>query len=120
VSGPALELARETHPTDAGEVAVLVVTGDLDLSNADDLGAAIAREPLRSGLVVDLAAVPFMDSSGLRVLMLASGEREGSFATVVAPGSPVRRVLDLAGLAERIPSFPDRTEAAGAAAAGGS
>jgi stage II sporulation protein AA (anti-sigma F factor antagonist) len=118
VSGPALELARESESTDAGEVAVLAVSGDLDLSNADELGVAIAREPRQSGLVIDLGAVPFMDSSGLRVLMLASAERDGHLATVVAPDSPVRRVLDLAGLAERIPNFPNRAEAAAAAAAG--
>lgn len=109
-----LELTRESHPAGTGELAVVKVTGELDLSNAEELTAAMAREALEAGLIVDLAELSFMDSSGLRVLMLAASDRGARLALVAEPDSPVRRVLDLAGLTDRIATFPARGAAADA------
>ena len=55
----------------AGSIAVLFVQGDVDLETEGDLAAAIRAAlagPVRE-VVVDLAAVPFLDSSGVRVLL---------------------------------------------------
>ena len=55
----------------AGSIAVLFIQGDVDLETEGDLAAAIQAAltgPVRE-VVVDLAAVPFLDSSGVRVLL---------------------------------------------------
>ncbi len=52
-------------------VAVVVVTGDVDAGSADELRSAL-NGLLAAGehrLVVDLSAVPFMDSAGLATLV---------------------------------------------------
>jgi anti-anti-sigma factor len=71
--------------------------GELDIATADDLGevlreAAMADDPL----VLDFSGVSFMDSSGLRVLLEASGLQAGKGSVVILNPSPqVRRVLDI-------------------------
>lgn len=87
----------------AGSVPVAHLFGEVDLSNAGLIRRAIElgssnQEP---GLIVDLAEVRFLDSSGIHMLFdLARGcaERQQTFALVVPPDSPVRRSLDLGGV----------------------
>ncbi|HXJ65973.1 MAG TPA: STAS domain-containing protein, partial [Actinomycetota bacterium] len=59
-------------PPDAPEI-VLELSGDLDMAAVDGaetrLRAALASQPGR--LVVDLSAVTFLDSSGIRLLLRA-------------------------------------------------
>ncbi len=57
--------------TDAGEYRVLKPTGDLDVYTVGSLRDALGRmiEDGTPRVVVDLDAVPFMDSSGLGALM---------------------------------------------------
>ena len=85
---------------DDGYVPVVKIEQDLDLSNAAgvdrDLEAAIARTS--RGLIVDVSAVGFLDSAGLRVLFGVAEEleRRAQKLAVVAPeGSSVRETLDL-------------------------
>jgi len=84
-----------------GNLAVLTVSGDVDLAAADGLWD-ILREALRPGIrvVADLAAVTFLDSTGLRVLVRAEQTAQdlaGAEFALVAPSAPVMRVLDLSG-----------------------
>jgi anti-anti-sigma factor len=80
--------------------SVVAVSGELDLATAGQLWAEL--EPLikRDALVVlDGTAMTFLDSSGLRVLLLA-GKRAAEGGTafrLVAPQAAVQRVLDLSG-----------------------
>jgi anti-anti-sigma factor len=83
-------------------VAVLRPSGELDLATSDafrrDLRAALAGEPER--LVVDLADVSFLDSSGIAVLVSAfkaQRERQAQLE-VVNPQPIVQRALELVGL----------------------
>jgi anti-anti-sigma factor len=83
-------------------VVVAGVTGEIDVSNATDLERAIADEldDEATGLVVDLAGLEFMDSSGVHLLFgLARrlAERGLGFALVMPPESLPRRVLELSG-----------------------
>jgi anti-anti-sigma factor len=83
-------------------VVVAGVTGEIDDSNATQLELAIAGEIDResAGLVVDLAGLEFMDSSGVHLLFgLARrlAQRGLGFALVLAPDSLPRRVLELSG-----------------------
>jgi anti-sigma B factor antagonist len=81
-----------------GQVVVASVSGEIDLSNAADLRAAIARElsnePL--GLVVDLTAVDYLDSAGIQViydLRERLRERGQRLALVVAGDSSIAETL---------------------------
>jgi anti-sigma B factor antagonist len=75
--------------------------GELDLSSArqmEERFAAIDEQgPTR--VVVDLARLLFMDSSGLRVLLLADARaREHGYELVLRPGrDSVQRVFEMTG-----------------------
>ena len=84
---------------------VVLLRGEVDGSNADDLAeriaAAIRNDAL--ALVLDLSQVTYLDSSGVRlVFRLARGlrDRQQALHLVVPAGSRVRRLLDLAGVEE--------------------
>jgi len=87
-----LEQVRNGDP----EVAIVTVSGELDLSNAEDLveqlGAAAAGRPL----VVDLNRVLFIDSAALHRLFGVAQERGfGRLALVADPNAPVARTLEI-------------------------
>ena len=82
---------------------VVGVTGEIDMSNADDLAAAIRSHVTNqaAGVIVDLTNVRFIDSSGLAVLFALARRLKSSRQQlrVVAPrGSHVRAVIDLVDL----------------------
>jgi anti-sigma B factor antagonist len=85
-----------------GRVAVLAVSGELDLGTAEVVWPGLAR--LLAGpaaaVVLDGTALEFLDSSGLRVLLRGAklAESEGTSFRVVAPHPVVQRVLELAGV----------------------
>lgn len=67
-----------TKVFDVPGAAVLKLTGELDLSNADSVHASIAAVVGgRDTLVFDLGELRFMDSSGLAMLVALSQELEG-------------------------------------------
>jgi len=77
------------------------LTGELDLAVAGDVLAAvrvaIAATPEDGSVVVDVAAVTFMDATGLRALTDAEAEAAslGRGFDVVNLSPPVRRLLAL-------------------------
>ena len=96
--------------------AVLRLSGELDMDSAD-LFAEAARLVLAHEiptLVLDLSDLNFIDSSGLRELVVAlKDQREiGGDLVLRAPSEQVRRVLDIVGLtdmvtmADRVTSLP--------------
>jgi len=104
-----------------GGLAVVAVSGTLDVLSAPDLEAQIkataAGSP--SGVVVDLSAVDFLGSSGMGVLVTAHSDLtpEISFA-LVADGPATSRPLKLIGIADIIDIFATLDEALSALAAG--
>jgi len=88
----------------------LTVIGELDLATAAMLAEAV-RVGLDAGTVeVDLCGVSFMDSSGLKVLIVASRQLEDPTRLVVVDASPqAERVLRLADVAEMLGLDPERT-----------
>jgi anti-anti-sigma factor len=97
--GPVAEAAVDVR-TDPSGVPIISVSGDLDISNADRLGAKVAevaaRRPPR--LVFDLGRLRFMDSAGIAVLLVAAEKVEA--VHVRNPTRAVRRVLELTGLTQ--------------------
>jgi anti-anti-sigma factor len=85
-----------------GDSVVVHVDGDLDVATSGQLGNDIA--PLVENgpnLVLDLAAVEFMDSAGIGAVLAARAaalEHGGAFE-VRNPSSSVRLLLDVTGLA---------------------
>jgi len=92
---------------DDGGVPVLVVRGELDAYSAPTLDSAV-DEALQSGvrsLVLDLAAVGFIDSSGLRSMIRARrlfGDDSGALRIRNAQPATVR-LLDITGLTDHFP-----------------
>jgi anti-sigma B factor antagonist len=89
---------------------VLTLSGELDIASApaleralDDFGASLPRR-----LVIDLTEVTFMDSTGLRALLLARQRpADGDHELLLRPGPrQVQRVFELSGTLERF-SFQD-------------
>src|SRR4051794_9170873 len=82
--------------------ARLVVTGEVDLLTAPDFISALgAAQEAAPDVVVDLTEVRFMDSTGLRALLEARRRADADGAAIalhLAPGGPVERLLDLAGV----------------------
>lgn len=96
---------HETYPPFAVTVqrddaaATIVVSGELDLATAPRLSAAVAQHHDAQLLVLDLTAVTFIDSTGVRILIEADRFCAGSGSRVVVLArGPVRRVLDLCEL----------------------
>jgi anti-anti-sigma factor len=83
-------------------VVVVGITGEIDVSNAEALELAIAAEVDNeaAGLVLDLAGLAFMDSSGVHLLFSLAERlrhRGFGFAIVLPELTPPRRVLELSG-----------------------
>lgn len=81
----------------------IVVRGDIDIAGGPILDDAI-RDAVRIGpMVLDLAAVSFIDSSGLRSLLNASRRAQDHGGTVLlrAVGPEVVRLLEITGTTER-------------------
>lgn len=86
------------------QTAVLIPTGELDLSSAPELEAELERawQSQVEVVIVDLRAVSFMDSTGLRVITNANRKAQANdlqFA-VVDGNNQVRKLFDLTGLSE--------------------
>jgi anti-anti-sigma factor len=81
--------------------ARVALHGELDLASAHQMEERLASidEQGPSLLVVDLGGLIFIDSSGLRVLLLADARaRERGYELVLLPGQePVQRVFEMTG-----------------------
>lgn len=85
---------------------VLRPAGELDLSTAAEVAGAITRAAATTGdVVLDLAGLKFIDSSGLRCLLEAAEQaQEGDWRLTLLPGrEPVQRVFGLAGVEDLLP-----------------
>lgn len=81
---------------------VVGVSGDVDLSNAEEVKNAIetAMAAGAKEIVVDLRQVGFMDSTGLRV-MIESHEKleaDGGKLAIVASEGPIERLFEITAL----------------------
>ncbi|MGV9348645.1 STAS domain-containing protein [Streptomyces spiralis] len=89
------------------DVALLKAEGYLDVDTATELQAHLANQ-LHHGrrhFLLDLTGVPFMDSSGMNIILRVYQEvrdRPGS-VHIIAPAPAVRRVLDLTGVSITVP-----------------
>jgi anti-anti-sigma factor len=94
--------------TDEDLIAVAHLAEDIDVSNADRIGATLASLVRNEqwGLVVDISRLSFIDSSGIRLLFDLKRRlerRRQALWAVVPGGSPVYRVLELTQVGGIVP-----------------
>lgn len=97
-------------------VAILTITGDLDLAGSDEARTAAdgaLADPAIRHACVDLSRSQFVDSSGVAVLtrMLTTAEERGGRVVLVAHAPAILRTLALLGLDEALEIAPARDEA---------
>lgn len=108
------DLATLTVTTHDGAL-ILTVTGEIDISNIDRVAEAIYALPnAEDGLVVDLSAVTYLDSSAVSLLhdlAMRLRNRAQRLVVVATPGTPPRRVLELTALDANAPVVDTRVRA---------
>jgi anti-anti-sigma factor len=86
-------------------VAVATIAGEVDISNVNDVAAALTSvSNLALGLVVDLRKVDYLDSAGVSLLHDLAGrlhQRSQRLIVVCPPDAPPHHVLELTALNAR-------------------
>lgn len=99
----------EIREVDRGVIARL--TGELDLSNAGGVGAALVESVPNSALalVVDLTDVGYLDSAGIHLIYELREKlrtRGQQLRLVVPPDAPAGDALRLAGITGHVDTSP--------------
>ena len=96
---PSIEVAL----TREGDDATIRVSGEVDLATSPKLRDACLRAITESAgpVTIDLGEVTFLDSSGISVLVQAHQRlgAEGRVIRIDPVSAPVRRVIEISGLA---------------------
>ncbi|GII80334.1 anti-sigma factor antagonist [Sphaerisporangium rufum] len=93
------------------QFTVITLIGEIDRNESSRLGASI-DEALREGpprLLFDLSRLSFIDSAGLRLLVMAcSHARRGGGSCALCSLCPApRKIMDLTGLKAAFDIYPD-------------
>lgn len=95
-----IEVARD------GETTVIRLHGELDLASAPAFNAQFeqARSESPSAVVVDLTELEFMDSTGLRSILMAHEhcDENGRRFAVIPGGRQVARLLEIARVEDHL------------------
>jgi anti-anti-sigma factor len=106
----------DLNTRECGDHVVVVLRGELDMADAASVAAGLAEVAARTPeIIVDLAALAFIDSSG--VAALAHGRRQarraGGDLLLAAPQQQVLKVLAITRLADAFSVHASVDEAAG-------
>jgi len=109
---PMDQLQIERTPGAASDVSILTLTGPLTIATLFDFQTALRAPDLKS-TIIDFAAVPYMDSAGLGVVLShwAHTQRHGSKFALVAMSEKVRVILEMTGVAKMMPFYPTAADA---------
>ena len=89
-----------------GETHVLELIGELDLDGAPRLEEELRRVEASdvNAIIVDLGALEFIDSTGIRLLLMAADRCRGDGRLTLLKGPrQVHRVFEITDLVERLP-----------------
>lgn len=99
---------------DRGGVVRVAIDGELDVATAPLLDEKLAEAEAKAAslIVVDLAAVSFMDSTALEVLLSAHArsQQDGQRLRITPGPAQVQRLFEAAGVHDQLP-FVGATEA---------
>jgi anti-anti-sigma factor len=109
---PMDELQIQRTPGSTSDVSILTLTGPLTIATLFDFQAAVRQPDLKS-TIIDFAAVPYMDSAGLGVVLShwAHTQRHGSKFAIVAMSEKVRVILEMTGVAKLLPFYSTSADA---------
>ena len=100
----------------------IVISGRLDMPGTDSVASQLAELTAapKKGVVVDLSAVNFLASIGIRALIISAKavqQRGGKMVLVVSRGSTVIMSIEATGVDQLIPVFNNAADAERAAVA---
>jgi anti-anti-sigma factor len=104
---------QATHTVSAeGQTCTVRITGEIDMANAQEVLGWIREAVDDSGcvlLTLDLAGLTFLDSAGVRMLVLAHDHAtaKGAVLTAVNPQPMIQTVLEVTGVAAALGLPPD-------------
>ena len=106
-----MSLLELTAQQGGGGTVHLVLTGELDISSAPQLDEELARLEAAAPavIVLDLRALEFMDSTGLRTVVGADARarEQGRRLAIVRGPEAVHRVFSVTRLDERLDIIDD-------------
>jgi len=99
-----------------GELVVAHLDGEIDMSNATELGHALSRQMTNQalGLVIDLTDITYLDSAAIQVIYELRERlqtRGQQLSLVVAPTSPITEALRIADVTSAVGVYETREEA---------
>jgi anti-sigma B factor antagonist len=88
-----------------GDAQIIELIGELDLDGAPRLEEALrdAEAGDATSIVVDLGALEFIDSTGLRLLVMAAERSQGGRFSLLRGPKQVHRVFEITDLVDRLP-----------------
>jgi anti-anti-sigma factor len=105
-----LELLDAPDPT----ITLVALSGELDLTNADDMHRRLDAFGAGGALVLDLSGVAFVDSAALHALFRVARERgRAGIAVVLDPRSPIAKTFEIVGFERLAPVCPSIDDALG-------
>lgn len=95
-------------------VTVARLEGEIDISNAQELGDALLASMKNDslGLVLDLSPLDYLDSSGVHLILGLNGrlrQRRQQLRLTAPADAPLRAVLDITAADKTVP-IDERTE----------
>jgi|LNFM01.1.fsa_nt_gb anti-sigma B factor antagonist len=106
----------ELDAEDLGDGITLIrLSGRMDVEGTSKIETPLAARAVhdRGAAIVDLVAVDFLTSYGIRALMLTAKalRARGGRMVLLSPNTLVRRVLETAGVDQMIPVFDSLQDA---------
>ncbi|HEY1539545.1 MAG TPA: STAS domain-containing protein [Solirubrobacteraceae bacterium] len=90
-----------------GAAHTISPSGELDMATAPELEAELLRVEATDAhaIMLDLAALEFIDTTGIRVILKADARSraDGDRLVLLRPGARVFRVFEICGMVDRLP-----------------
>ncbi len=113
--GDATEALQIAISRPFANVVLVVLAGEMDLVSSGDFARQLAAVVIEPDVlvVVELAGLTFIDSSGLHALvqMARQVESNSGIAVLAAPALATRRVFEIARIGDVVPVAQSRDEA---------